>query len=393
MAAEADRSHGAIADLIGRLVSHEETDGAERRRLLGRLSDALAENARHLRSLRERGRWLTDLFLEVARRLPVRDRETLILHHGGLTGERLADSLVRTAANATAVVGAVGGALAAVELAAPPLLLSAPAQLVAETLVVAAIEVKLIAELHEVYGQPVPGNGGRRAAAYALAWAKRRGVDPLNPGWTSAALNGAARDALRRRLTRLLGRHLTTLGPFLTGAVAGGTLNRAATKQLAAAVRADLRAIARRPRHRRCRAAPGAGSGSCGPCPHRRRPGRPPTPRSRPRPQRGDPPRPRTSDMTRRISDTVMGSPQLGGPSRPGIGARPRISRPPRPPTDEQAAGHFMKPARGAGKNLLQGQPIAGRGVPCPAPAARPEPRVDTESSRQSCRKDLFRAD
>jgi len=246
LAAEADRSHGAIADLIGRLVSHEETDGAERRRLLGRLSDALAENARHLRSLRERGRWLTDLFLEVARRLPVRDRETLILHHGGLTGERLADSLVRTAANATAVVGAVGGALAAVELAAPPLLLSAPAQLVAETLVVAAIEVKLIAELHEVYGQPVPGNGGRRAAAYALAWAKRRGVDPLNPGWTSAALNGAARDALRRRLTRLLGRHLTTLGPFLTGAVAGGTLNRAATKQLAAAVRADLRAIASR---------------------------------------------------------------------------------------------------------------------------------------------------
>ncbi|GAB3901918.1 hypothetical protein GCM10027612_66150 [Microbispora bryophytorum subsp. camponoti] len=40
---------------------------------------------------------------------------------------------------------------------------------------------------------------------------------------------------------RTLGRHLTTLGPFLTGAVAGGALNRAATRKLAVAVRADLR--------------------------------------------------------------------------------------------------------------------------------------------------------
>ena len=40
---------------------------------------------------------------------------------------------------------------------------------------------------------------------------------------------------------RTLGRHLTTLGPFLTGAVAGGALNRMATKKLGEAIRDDLR--------------------------------------------------------------------------------------------------------------------------------------------------------
>jgi hypothetical protein len=39
----------------------------------------------------------------------------------------------------------------------------------------------------------------------------------------------------------VFGRHLTTLGPFLTGAVAGGTLNHTATKRLADNIRADLR--------------------------------------------------------------------------------------------------------------------------------------------------------
>ncbi|MFD0471864.1 hypothetical protein ACFQ0B_28775 [Nonomuraea thailandensis] len=40
---------------------------------------------------------------------------------------------------------------------------------------------------------------------------------------------------------RTLGRHLTTFGPFLTGAIAGGALNRMATKKLGEAIRNDLR--------------------------------------------------------------------------------------------------------------------------------------------------------
>jgi len=234
--------HAEVAELVGRLAESDDISKTERRRLLWRLSRALTRGAKRVsESGGARGRWLADVFMAVAPRIPIRDLATLSEHHHGLTGEALADDLVRTAAKATTAVGAIGGALAAAEFSAPPLLLSAPAQLVAETLVVAAVEVKLIAELHEVYGVQVPGSGAQRALTFTVAWSRQRGVDPLAPGSVTLALGTAAKTALRNRLMRTLGRHLTTLGPFLTGAVAGGTLNRMATRRLAEAVRADLR--------------------------------------------------------------------------------------------------------------------------------------------------------
>ncbi|MEV4094809.1 hypothetical protein [Streptosporangium saharense] len=244
--AETPTAEGAVdrevAELVGRLTEPEGLAGTERRRLLGRLTTLLARGSRRAKATGVgRGRWLAEVFTAVAPRIPIRDLATLSEHHHGLTSEALADDLVRTAAKATMTVGAIGGALAAAEFAAPPLLLSAPAQLVAETLVVAAIEVKLLAELHEVYGIQVPGTGTQRAMVFVTAWSKQRGVDPLSPTTVSIALGAAAKAGLRNRLLRTLGRHLTTLGPFLTGAVAGGALNRAATRRLAEAVRADLR--------------------------------------------------------------------------------------------------------------------------------------------------------
>ncbi|WP_283137967.1 hypothetical protein [Rhizohabitans arisaemae] len=231
-----------VAELVGRLSGGEDLDRAERGMLLGRLTGALAAGARQAATSGVgRGRWLAEVFESIAPRIPIRDLHTLQKHHPGLMGEELADKLVNTAANATTGVGAVGGALAAVELAAPPLLLTVPAQLVAETLVVSAVEVKLIAELHEVYGVQVPGSLTERAAQYVTSWARQRGINPLAPGSVTIALGVATKTALRNRLMRTLGRHLTTLGPFLTGAVAGGTLNRLATRKLANAVRQDLR--------------------------------------------------------------------------------------------------------------------------------------------------------
>jgi hypothetical protein len=115
--------------------------------------------------------------------------------------------------------------------------------LVAETVAVVAVELKLIAELHEVYGRPVPGIGAHRAAALVQSWAQQRGVNPLAGGWGLAAVLGtAARKELRERLARRLGRSLGTLGPLLTGAAVASYLNRRATLSLAAEVRRDLRA-------------------------------------------------------------------------------------------------------------------------------------------------------
>jgi hypothetical protein len=237
-----DRLGQEMAELVGRLSVEEDMDRETRGRLLGRIARLMAASARRAGAAGVgRGRWLTDTVMEIAPHIPVRDLETLRSHHDGLTGEALAESVVRAGQRATTGVGAAGGALAAIEFAAPPLLLTAPAQIIAETVVVATIELKMIAELHEVYGVQVPGTGRARGAIFLQSWAQQRGFDPMQPGSVTAALGVAAKAGLRKRLLRTFGRHFTTLGPFLTGAVAGGALNRAATRKLADNIRNDLR--------------------------------------------------------------------------------------------------------------------------------------------------------
>ncbi|WP_433462895.1 hypothetical protein [Spirillospora sp. CA-128828] len=244
---ESARGDGSteLGELIGRLTADEDMDRETRGRLLGRLARLLGQSARRVGAAGVgRGRWLADLLVEAAPHIPIRDLETLQAHHHGLMGEELADRIVKVAGNGTTAVGAAGGALAAVEFAAPPLLLSAPAQLAAETLVVAAIEVKMIAELHEAYGVRVQGNGTARGAAFVTSWARQRGVNPLETGSLTSALGTAAKSALRKRMLRTFGRTLGTMGPFLTGAAAGAALNRSATRVLATKVRNDLREAA-----------------------------------------------------------------------------------------------------------------------------------------------------
>jgi hypothetical protein len=103
--------------------------------------------------------------------------------------------------------------------------------------------MKLIGELHAVYGSPVEGTGTQRAVVLVQAWAQRRGVNPLRVGGSVAAAMGTAlRKELRDRLLQRFGRNLSTLGPFLTGAAVGGFLNRRATLALGTEIRKDLQA-------------------------------------------------------------------------------------------------------------------------------------------------------
>ena len=250
-AAEPAPEAAAAEELSGTLaaLTSEDLDQSERRRLLGRLAGEIrARGIGDLFRPRAAMRWIADLVGDVAPRLPIRNRETLRSHFPGLSDEALAERLIRNAARTTAAVGAASGGVAAIEWVATPTMLSAPVLLAAETVAVVAIEIKLIGELHELYGEPITGTPAQRTAGLIQSWAHRRGVNPMLEGMGAAAVLGlAARKELRDRLLRRFGRNLTTYGPLLTGAAVASFLNRRATQMLGQQVRKDLASRSERP--------------------------------------------------------------------------------------------------------------------------------------------------
>ncbi|MFB9239841.1 hypothetical protein ACFFWC_30680 [Plantactinospora siamensis] len=239
---EVVRADDGLGATVAALTADDLEQG-QRRRLLGRLVQQVrVRRVGELFRPKSALRWITEAVGDVAPHIPVRDADTLRRHFAGLDDHELAERLIRNAARATAGVGAAGGGVAAVEWTVTPTLLSAPVLLAAETVAVVAIELKLIGELHELYGVPVPGHGPERAMSLIQSWSGQRGVNPMMPGvGVGAVLGTAARRELRERLLRRFGRNLTTLGPFLSGAAVAGYLNRRATRGLGERVHDDLR--------------------------------------------------------------------------------------------------------------------------------------------------------
>ncbi|MEV0243897.1 hypothetical protein AB0I06_28850 [Streptomyces sp. NPDC050674] len=181
---------------------------------------------------------LADRIIDLAPRVPVRDLATLRRQFPGLGPEELADKLVAGAAKATATVGA--GIGAAAMLPVPPAM---PTELAAEVTGVAAIELKMIAELHEVYGVRPPGNLKQRSTAYLDSWSGERGIDASKPATFSTALNSRMKRELRQRIMKRMVRNMPNLMPFLVGAAVGAVMNRGETRKLAERIRRDLRKI------------------------------------------------------------------------------------------------------------------------------------------------------
>ena len=144
-------------------------------------------------------------------------------------------ALIEGAARAAAAAGGATGMAAAL-----PVLPAFPVEIAAETLVLVGIELKLVAELHEVYGSPAPGKFPERMSAYVASWAHRRGVFMIEGGLIFAAGSPLAR-LLRRRLVGRAGRSAFSLGPMLTGAAAGALFNRRETRKLGREIQRDLR--------------------------------------------------------------------------------------------------------------------------------------------------------
>jgi hypothetical protein len=234
-----------VGDELGRVAGGD--TGAD---ALARLTRVLGSSARTAGAAAvASGRWLAEIVVETAPRIPVRDHATLVAHHQGLTGAALAADVISSASRASAGVGAAAGALVSVEEFSPPAWIAIPLELVVETLAVAAIEMKLVAELHVAYERPVPGTASERSAAIVRAWAERRGVTPAvltRRGGLSDALGRGTRNELirlvRRRVLARMGRNLSTLAPLFIGAAAGAEVNRRATRALGEAVVRDLAA-------------------------------------------------------------------------------------------------------------------------------------------------------
>ena len=179
--------------------------------------------------------WLAGQVLEMAPRLKVRNLTELQAQFPGKSPEQMADALIDGAARASAAAGAAAGAWAVV-----PVVTTFPAEVAAETLVVVGIEIKLVAELHEVFGVPAEGSSAERMRAYVAAWAHRRGVSTV-PGGVVFAAGSPLAQLLRRRLVARAGRSTFSLAPLLTGAAAGAVINSRETRKLGREVGRDLR--------------------------------------------------------------------------------------------------------------------------------------------------------
>lgn len=242
--------HKELADLVAQATTaaepSDEPGGRQRRhreKALAALLPVLVRSAREsgVRAVAA-GRWLADLVVEIAPRLPVRDADTLRRQHAGLTDIEIAQRLIGVATKATAGLGAAVGGLAAVEFFSPPTLLAAPVQLAAEILTVTAVELKLVAELHEILGYPAQGSVTDRAGLYLMSWVHRRAIaQQAGSVGIGSVLGVAAKRELRSQLLRRIGRSTTSLAPFLAGAAAGAEVNRRATKALGERVLAELR--------------------------------------------------------------------------------------------------------------------------------------------------------
>jgi hypothetical protein len=233
-----DALTGEVARLAGELAEAGEATPSRWRRFQAAATRLVRRSGRASQAGGGRaaswGRWLTTQVLAMAPRLPVRNQATLRAQFPGLTPEELADKLIKGSSRAAASVGAAVGAAMFLPLPA------APVEVLAETLAVVGIEVKLVAELHEVYGMRAPGPVTERMLSYVAAWADRSGV-ALVPGGLALAVGSPLRRRLQRRLLARAGRSVASLGPLLTGAAAGALLNRHETRRLGQDVRDDLR--------------------------------------------------------------------------------------------------------------------------------------------------------
>lgn len=196
------------------------------------------------------GKWAAQTAVAYSQRIVLRDAKTLVDQFGLSEPKSIAHRLTRTSSRTTALIGVAAGAAASLEELAPPAWVVLPAEVLVETLVVAAIEMKMVGEIHSAYGIDFSDSITQRGFLVARAWAEARGIDPRS--LASSSVNSNDEDpwnrAARREVTRLMQRRMVrrtarnsgVLIPLMAGAAVGGTLNWRATSTLGRQISSDL---------------------------------------------------------------------------------------------------------------------------------------------------------
>jgi hypothetical protein len=238
-----DKTKQELVDVLGRLTTGKAG------------KDDMRQLVKHLRRYTRvgfkgvgfNGKGIVDLLLYIAPRLPVRSQMSLQSAYDGVTGGSLAGQVIKSASRNSAAIGGLTGALATAGELAPPFWFTLPIEVVAETLVVTAIEMRMIAELHESYGCPIAGTEAERAEAIVEAWSSRRGIDMKaveKRGRSEFSRNtGLGKQfgrVVKRKVMVRAARNVGSLAPLFIGAVIGAESNRRSTRDIGDAIVRDL---------------------------------------------------------------------------------------------------------------------------------------------------------
>ena len=232
-----------LADMLGRAAA-----GQINKEVVGGIASVLRRSLKvSRRGVTVSGHGLADLLVFTAPRIPIRSRAQLEEQFAGMNGAALAGHLIRNASRSSGMVGGATGALASAQALAMPFWVLLPAEILTETLLIAVVEMRMVAELHEVYGYPIVGDSSTRGVAILAAWSERRGV-PVerlsSPEGLAQALGrntrGQIMHVVKRRIMVRAARNITTLAPLFVGAVAAAEINRRATRDLGDSVVRDL---------------------------------------------------------------------------------------------------------------------------------------------------------
>ena len=188
------------------------------------------------------GRWLADVVVDAAPRIPVRDLATLRAPAPRARAARSWPTCWSPArSGARWRSGSAGGALTGIQWTLPVSWSSSRSSSPSRWPRSPPSRSSWSPSCTRSTASRCSGTPTQRGAAYALSWANRRGVNPLEPATMAAALGVAARRRVQRRLLARFGRGIGTLAPLMAGAAYGAYSNRRQTQLLADSLRSDLR--------------------------------------------------------------------------------------------------------------------------------------------------------